>query len=92
MSASNWLRCQFLAVVLVSQSEVAYICELSAFYHMAKQHSKGVSTQATVVYSPVYSTCAHTAAPDTAPDLLNLFLISTTQINFLIRNRAKLLA
>ena len=34
-------------MVLASQSEVACICTLSAFYHVAKQHSKGVSTQAT---------------------------------------------
>ena len=42
----DWLRRQFLAVVLASQLEVACICTLSAFYHLAKQHSKGVSTQA----------------------------------------------
>ena len=47
LSASDWLRRQFLAVVLASQSEVACICILSAFYHMAKQHSKEVSTQTT---------------------------------------------
>ena len=28
-------------------SKVACICTLSAFYHMARKHSKGVSTQAT---------------------------------------------
>ena len=36
LDASFWL----LAVVLASQSEVACICTLIAFYHMAKQHSK----------------------------------------------------
>ena len=41
--ASDWLRRQFLAVVLVSQSKVACIWTLSAFYHMAKQHSSEVS-------------------------------------------------
>ena len=45
ISASDWLRRQFLPVVLTSQSEVVCICTLSAFYHMAKQHSKGISTQ-----------------------------------------------
>ena len=39
----DWLRRQFLAVVLAAQEEVVCICTLSAFYHMAKQHSKGVS-------------------------------------------------
>ena len=63
--------------------EVVCICTLSAFYQMVKQHSKGVSTQATnkstvhssVQYSPRY--CPR------AP---------TTQIHFIIRNRAKNLA
>ena len=40
ISASDWLRHQFLAVVLASQSEVACICTLSAFYYMAKQQSR----------------------------------------------------
>ena len=47
ISASDWLIHQFLAVVLVSQSEVVCIYTVSAFYHMAKQCSKGVSPQAT---------------------------------------------
>ena len=38
------------------------------------------------LYSPVYSTCVHTAATDTAPELLDLFLLRTTQIQ--IKNRA----
>ena len=53
----DWLRHQFLAVVLVSQSKV------SAFYHMAKQHCRGASAQTTdeitvqscVQYCPLYS-------------------------------------
>ena len=44
------------------------------------------------LYSPVYSICVHTAATDTAPNLLHLFLLRTTQIHFLIRNRAEILA
>ena len=44
------------------------------------------------LYDPFYSTCVNTAAPDTAPDFLNLFLLGTTQIHFLIRNRAEILA
>ena len=40
ISAFDWLGRQFLAVVLAFQSEVACICTLSAFYHMAKQHSR----------------------------------------------------
>ena len=44
--ASDWLRHQFLAVVLAFPMR-GCVCTLSAFYHMAKQHSKGVSTQAT---------------------------------------------
>ena len=36
----DWLGCQFLAVVLASQSEVVYICTLSALYYMAKQHRR----------------------------------------------------
>ena len=34
-------------LTLASQSEVVCICTLSDFYHMAKQHSKGASTQTT---------------------------------------------
>ena len=59
ISASDWLRCQFLE----SQSKVVCICTLSAFYHMAKQHSKGISTQATdetILQSSVQYMCAHT--------------------------------
>ena len=66
---------------------------LSAFYHMAKQYSMGVNTQATdektEQCSPVSSSCTHTAAPDTTPELLDQFLLRTTQIHFLIRNSAK---
>ena len=36
----GWLGYQLLAVVLASQSEVVYICTLSALYYMAKQHRK----------------------------------------------------
>ena len=36
----DWLGRQFLAMVLASQSEVVCICTLSAFYYMAKQHSR----------------------------------------------------
>ena len=58
----DWLRHQFLAVVLASQSYVAYICTLSTFYNMAKQHSKKISTQATdetTVQSSVQYMCTH---------------------------------
>ena len=85
------LRVAFLAVVLASQSEVTCICTLTAFYHMAKQHSKGVSTQATdgtTVQSSVQYIYVHTAAPHIATNLLDLLL----QIHFLIRNRAEILA
>ena len=51
ISASDWLRRQFLAVGLASQSEVACICTLSALYHMAKQQSKGVSICRDILYS-----------------------------------------
>ena len=43
------------------------------------------------LYSLVYSTCVHTAAPDTVPDLLDLFLLRITQIHFPIRYRAEIL-
>ena len=44
------------------------------------------------LYSPVYSTGVHTAAPDTAPRLLYLLLLRTTQIHYLIRSSKKILA
>ena len=43
-------------------SKVACICTLSAFYHMARKHSKGVSTQATnetTVQPSVQYMCTH---------------------------------
>ena len=44
------------------------------------------------LYSKVYNTFVLTAAPDTALELLDFFLLRTTQIDFLIRNSAGILA
>ena len=63
ISASDWLRRQ----VLASQSEVVCICTLSAFYHMAKQHSKWVSTQATDRTTTVQYIYVHNSCPSYCP-------------------------
>ena len=67
--------------------EVSCICTLSAFYHMAKQHTKGVSTQATdgtTVKSSAQYRCTY-SCPRYCP------WAPTTQIHFIVKNRADIL-
>ena len=61
---------------------------------MAKQHSKGVNTQTNyeTTVSAVYNTCVHIALPNIGAKFIDLVLIRTTQIHYLIRSRADNLA